>query len=193
MVALVASLSTSAAGLLSPEQAQTLFHEFGHALHSLLSRTEFQHHFGGVLLSQHCMTPQAHAQCFICFVLVSVQAWSLVMKRLKRTAVRMGQPCRSNTAMAEQACCPSIVRENDLHALATGTRGPMDLMEVPSHVIEGFARAPTMLCAFAKHHVSGQPMPGALAQQLQRFQGLFGAITLQQQAAFLCFPVALLA
>ena len=43
VVALVCSFGLSSGGLMSPDQAKTLFHEFGHALHSLLSRTEFQH------------------------------------------------------------------------------------------------------------------------------------------------------
>lgn len=54
IVAMVASFSSSSQGLLSPEQAQTLFHEFGHALHSLLSRTELQHHFGASVPSLMC-------------------------------------------------------------------------------------------------------------------------------------------
>lgn len=43
IVALACSFGLSSSGLMSPDQAKTLFHEFGHALHSLLSRTEFQH------------------------------------------------------------------------------------------------------------------------------------------------------
>lgn len=46
IVAVVCSFAVAPGGLLSPEQVQTLFHEFGHALHSLLSRTDFQHHSG---------------------------------------------------------------------------------------------------------------------------------------------------
>ena len=53
IVARVASLASSAAGLLRPEQAATLLHEFGHALHSLLSRTQFQHHFGAAAAPWH--------------------------------------------------------------------------------------------------------------------------------------------
>ena len=36
---------------IAPGQAETLFHEFGHALHSMLSRTEFQHLSG----RHHCV------------------------------------------------------------------------------------------------------------------------------------------
>ena len=43
LVALVLSLPEGGHQLLSHGQASTLFHEFGHALHSLLSRTQFQH------------------------------------------------------------------------------------------------------------------------------------------------------
>lgn len=46
MVALVAGLSPEARGL-SLGEVEMLLHEFGHALNSLLSRTEFQHLSGG--------------------------------------------------------------------------------------------------------------------------------------------------
>ncbi|CAL8472167.1 g11709 [Coccomyxa elongata] len=107
IVAVVCSFAVSSAGALSPDQAQTLFHEFGHALHSILSRTHFQHH--------------------------------------------------------------------------SGTRGPMDLMEVPSHVTEHFARSEASIRSFMRHHISGRPMPPPLIQQLRASQRLFEATNLQQQ------------
>ncbi|KAK9905894.1 hypothetical protein WJX75_008266 [Coccomyxa subellipsoidea] len=107
IVAVVCSFTQSSGGLLSPDQAHTLFHEFGHALHSLLSRTHFQHH--------------------------------------------------------------------------SGTRGPMDLMEVPSHVTEHFARSGPSLRAFMRHHISGRPMPAPLVQRMRASQSLFEATNLQQQ------------
>ena len=65
----------------------------------------------------------------------------------------------------------------------------MDLMEVPSHVVERFASAPSTLGAFARHHMSGQPIPAELAERLHRSQRMFEAITIQQQVpSQSCWP-----
>lgn len=47
LVALVCNFESGPHCLLSHQEAETLFHEFGHALNSVLSRTEFQHLAGG--------------------------------------------------------------------------------------------------------------------------------------------------
>ena len=58
----------------------------------------------------------------------------------------------------------------------------MDVVEVPSHLLEHFARAPAVLGAAGAHWRTREPPPPALLQALQRRGQLFGALRLQQQA-----------
>lgn len=58
--------ASPAHALLSHGEATTLFHEFGHALHSLMSRTRFQHAAGtrGPLdLVEVCARPRPSNPC----------------------------------------------------------------------------------------------------------------------------------
>ena len=50
LVALMLNLPPSGHQLLSHIETSALFHEFGHAMHSLLSRTHFQHFSGASAL-----------------------------------------------------------------------------------------------------------------------------------------------
>ena len=74
--------------LLSLEEAETLFHEFGHALHSMLSRVRYR----GV------------------------------------------------------------------------ARTPQDFVELPSQIMENWAREPEVLRTFAKHFRTGEPIPDSLVR-----------------------------
>lgn len=58
----------------------------------------------------------------------------------------------------------------------------MDVVEVPSHLLEHFARAPAVLGAAAAHWRTREPPPPALLRALQQREQLFGALRLQQQA-----------
>lgn len=159
-----------------PYQVETLFHEFGHALNSLLSRTEFQHLSGVLrsiwlskrqgLLLRLCALPAQHA------------AWS----------------SRLPPGLAEDCCLAGLL----LHAAQTaqpqptplpslpcfqpaGTRGPPDMVEVPSHTLELFATDPRVLALFARHRASGDPLPSAALAQLGASRHRFVALDQQQQ------------
>lgn len=49
----------------SHSEVETLFHEFGHAMHSLLSRTEFQHLSGTRAQLDFVETPAHLFECFV--------------------------------------------------------------------------------------------------------------------------------
>jgi mitochondrial intermediate peptidase len=118
IVALVCNLSASGREAnISHGEFETLFHEFGHALHSLLSRTKFQH--------------------------------------------------------------------------MSGTRAAMDFVETPSHLLENFAWDPQFLELVSRHHVSGEPMPERMVQQLVQSRNQFSAIERQNQIIYAQFDQAL--
>lgn len=89
---------------LSVQELETFFHEWGHALHSILSRTTFQH--------------------------------------------------------------------------LSGTRGPLDAVEVPSHLMEEFARDSRVLSALAPS------APAGLIEEALAQQGALSAVELQTQLLF---------
>jgi len=109
--------AAAAAVLMSPQEVETLFHEFGHALHSLLSRTEFQH--------------------------------------------------------------------------LSGTRGALDFVEVPSHLLEYFARDFRVVSAFARHRATQAPLPEPLWARVQAARAAFAGLELQQSLAAALFDQAL--
>ncbi|KAL4855723.1 Mitochondrial intermediate peptidase [Chlorella vulgaris] len=108
VVALVANMAQHAG--LSLGEVEMLFHEFGHALNSLLSRTRFQH--------------------------------------------------------------------------LAGTRGPLDMVEVPSHTLELFASDPRVMALFARHRSTGEAPPPGLLRQLHTTKRRFVALEQQQQLQF---------
>ena len=66
----------------------------------------------------------------------------------------------------------------------------MDLMEVPSHVVERFANSPAVLKAFMPHQISGRAMGQAMVNDLQESQRIFEGLQLHQQVIFMtaCAP-----
>jgi len=96
--------------LLSHGEVETLLHEFGHAMHSVLSDTEYQH--------------------------------------------------------------------------LSGTRAPMDIVEVPSHLFEHFAWDPYALKLLGRHYITGEPVPDGMIAALRKSKTIFDAIESQQQLVY---------
>ena len=74
----------------------------------------------------------------------------------------------------------------DLHASMgsqhfSGCRGPMDFVEVPSHLMEYFAWDEAVLGTFAQHHRTGEPVPPQLLHDTRKNKSLFAAMDMQTQ------------
>jgi intermediate peptidase len=65
IVALVCNMNSGQASFSSHPEVETLFHEFGHALHSLLSRTKFQHLSGTRAAMDFVETPSHWMEHFV--------------------------------------------------------------------------------------------------------------------------------
>lgn len=112
-VALVCNFAANSGtgrALLTHAEVETLLHEFGHAMHSVLSDTEYQH--------------------------------------------------------------------------LSGTRAPMDIVEVPSHLFEHFAWDPDALKLLSKHYLTSEPLPNGMINALRKSKSIFDAIESQQQLVF---------
>ena len=99
--------------LISHGEVETLFHEFGHALHSVLSRTEFQH--------------------------------------------------------------------------LSGTRGKLDFVELPSHLMEYFVWDWRVLREFATHYATKEPVPRDLVEAHRASKYMFAGLDTQLQVLYARF------
>lgn len=66
-------------------------------------------------------------------------------------------------------------------ACYAGTRGPLDMVEVPSHTLELFASDPRVLRGLALPDSRGQPIPAALLAELAASKHRFAALEQQTQ------------
>ena len=96
--------------LLTHHDLETLLHEFGHVLHSVLGRTRFQH--------------------------------------------------------------------------LSGTRAVVDVVEVPSTLMENFAHDPGVLTAMTGHYVTNEPVPAAALEALAQQRKLFSALDTLHQVVY---------
>ncbi|KAJ2546571.1 Mitochondrial intermediate peptidase, partial [Coemansia sp. RSA 1933] len=74
----------------------------------------------------------------------------------------------------------SMLGQNGFHNVA-GTRCPVDFVELPSILMEHFARSPQVLSTFASHHETGAPLPLELVTKHAERRRRYAALDLHTQ------------
>ncbi|KAJ2161727.1 Mitochondrial intermediate peptidase [Coemansia sp. RSA 552] len=74
----------------------------------------------------------------------------------------------------------SMLGQNGFHNVA-GTRCPVDFVELPSVLMEHFARSPNVLSLFASHYKTGEPLPRELIYQCAEQRQHYAALDLHSQ------------
>ncbi|KAI1314337.1 Mitochondrial intermediate peptidase [Mortierella claussenii] len=74
----------------------------------------------------------------------------------------------------------SMIGRADYHNVS-GTRCPIDFVEIPSILMEHFLADPSVLGLFATHHQTGAPLPAGLLMAHQANRSTFQAIELHSQ------------
>lgn len=102
----------SCSQMLSQHEVETLFHEFGHALNSLLSRTEFQHMSGdsSSLANMWLQWSAFHLLLVLpccCIIISPVHAGQLCRSRFPNVDMKSGP--------YHHACVPTHAQHNALH------------------------------------------------------------------------------
>ncbi len=65
-----------------------------------------------------------------------------------------------------------------------GIKTERDFVEAPSQMLEEWVRSPQVLAMFAKHHQTGEPIPAALVQQMNRANAFAKALDVRRQMVY---------
>lgn len=68
-------------------------------------------------------------------------------------------PAEINRVLEEGLCSEMLVNSDIFSGCDVGTRGPLDMIEIPSHFFESFIREPSCLRLCTRHHESGATLP----------------------------------
>ena len=83
--------------------------------------------------------------------------------------------------------------EQAAHGCA-GTRGPLDMIEIPSHLFEHFFRSEECVKLCSSHHVTGEALPDKVREAFRRHWDFMPALKMNEsvrsaQQLLACTPV----